>query len=445
MKDIYELLNELNIESSDVEEMEVSEIERERGKRKLMSSLKKRSNHKKKICVAAAVFLAIISTTSIIVENPTWAENIPIIGDLVQKSLVDVNKQYADYINTVGQTKSHEGIDVTFENAVADNNMFTYSFVVKNNNNPIGDPELLADLTMFIKINDKDINMSGTSQCEVVDKNTIKYLRTVNLDGKDLPKYLNVKIDIPEAFNKKGNWGVEFSMNTKDIKKDTFVEKLNNKFNIDNIDFGLDEISISPLSTNIKYYANSTEDNLNMMFLVLDQDNNEIKFANGESRGQNCTNGEAGKIRFSMNYINNGNVSSLKLIPRYRNKDYTPKKIESKKINLDNFAPFEVKLTDNMSININNLTVDNGYLIVKYNYKYLGKNMEESAGVKDLDIKANGTSLAETDDDFAEKYKSKDEKINMYKIDNTKDIEMDFYDRVVQELHENEAITILKK
>ena len=67
------------------------------------------------------------------------------------------------------------------EDAVADNNMFTYSFVVKNNNNPIEDPELLADLTMFIKINDKDINMSGTSWCEVVDKNTIKYLRTVNL------------------------------------------------------------------------------------------------------------------------------------------------------------------------------------------------------------------------------------------------------------------------
>ena len=235
MKDIYELLNELNLDSSDVEEAEVSEIERKRGKRKLMNSVKKRSSHKKKICVAAASLAAIISFTSIIAKNPTWAANIPIIGDLFQQKLVSVNKQYADYINKVGQTKSQDGIDITFEKVVADKNLFTFSFIVKNNNAQIEDPNTLF-IPMTLNINGKDINMSGSSECEVVDKNTVRYLQTVDWDKTELPKNLNVKIDIPEMFNKKGDWGVEFSVDTKEIEQNTYVEKLNKKFIINNMD-----------------------------------------------------------------------------------------------------------------------------------------------------------------------------------------------------------------
>lgn len=98
-----------------------------------------------------------------------------------------------------------------------------------------------------------------------------------------------------------------------------------------------------------------------------------------------------------------------------------------------------------MSINIKDCIVDNGNLIVKYNYKYLGKTIDEHAGKKDLVIKSNGISLEETDNDIAEKYKSKDEKIQMYKIGDTKDIEMEFYDGADKELHENEVLTITKK
>jgi len=47
MKDIYELINETKIDFSEVTEAEVSEIERERGKRKLMQSIKKRNRSKK--------------------------------------------------------------------------------------------------------------------------------------------------------------------------------------------------------------------------------------------------------------------------------------------------------------------------------------------------------------------------------------------------------------
>lgn len=322
MKDIYGLLNELNIDFSDIQEVEVSEIERERGKRKLMSSLKKRENNKKKISVAVAL-IAILSIVSVTVAKPTWANNIPIIGELVQSSLINVNKEYGDYMNTIGQTKSQDGIDVTFENAVVDKNRFIFSFILKNNNATIEDSELLANMTMFLNINGKNINvMDGGYQCEVIDKNTIKYLRIVNWEENDIPNYLNVKIDIPEICDKSGDFGVKFTMNTKDIKKNTYVEKLSKKFNVNDIDFRLEEITITPLTTNIKYYAKSDE-YLRMNFLILDQDNNQVNFVNGESSDKK----EKGKIKFTMNYINNANVSSLKLIPEYYNENYIVKEL----------------------------------------------------------------------------------------------------------------------
>ncbi|BCZ47714.1 hypothetical protein psyc5s11_37810 [Clostridium gelidum] len=437
MKDIYGLLNEVNLDSSDIEEVEVSEIERERGKRKLMGSLKKRKNNKKKISVAVAS-IAIISIVSITVAKPTWAQNIPIIGHLMQNSLINQNGKYSDYMNTIGQTKSQDGIDVTFENAVADKNTFIFSFIVKNNNASIQYAELLANMTMFLNINAKNINMmDGGYQCEVVDKNTIKYLRIVNLEENNIPNYLNVNIDIPEMFDKKGDWGVKFTMNTKDIKKNTYVEKLSNKFKANNIDFGLEEISISPLTTNIKYYAKNDE-SLWMNFLILDQDDNQVKFVNGESSDKK----EKGKIKFSMNYINNANVSSLKLIPEYYNENYIEKERDSKRINLENFSPFEVKLTDKLSIYMENLTVDKGNLIVNYNYKYLGNKIGVSNKVKGFDIKVDGTSVEkETDSDLFEKYETD----RIYKIGNAKDIEMEFYDGATNYLLEDDAFTVTKK
>ena len=48
----------------------------------------------------------------------------------------------------------------------------------------------------------------------------------------------------------------EFSMNTKDIQNNTYVEKLNKTINVQGIDFSLDEITISFRSTEFKedYY-----------------------------------------------------------------------------------------------------------------------------------------------------------------------------------------------
>lgn len=449
MKDIYGLLNEVNLDFSDIKEVEVSEIERERGKRKLMGSLKKKKKNKKKISVAIAS-IAILSIVSITVAKPTWAQNIPIIGHLMQNSLINQNGKYSDYMNTIGQTKSQKGIDVTYETVVVDNNMFTLILSAKDNNAKFYENSSEFNrlyTSVRLNINGKDIDINGTStKNQIVDKNTVQILCKIPLDYKELPENLDVNVDIPIVLNERGDWGTKFSMNTKDIENSNYKEKLSKTINVNGIDFSLNEITISPLTTNIKYDAKCEE--YMMDFLILDQDGNEVKsamlFGMDECEGD-------GKNKFSWTYNNNEKVNSLKIIPRYHDYNYIEKKLGSKKIDLNKFSPFDFNLTDNMSINIENVTVDGEYLIVKHKYKYLGKTVDRMSG-KDLGIRVDGVSLEEIkgsesieNRELIKKYDSNDDYMNIYKIGNAKEIEMEFYDATAHKLLEDEAFTVTKK
>lgn len=444
MKDIYELLNETKIDFSEVTEAEVSEIERERGKRKLMQSIKKK-NKSKKIVGAAAAFLIVV--TSMTAINPAWAKNIPIVGELFQKELVNKNSKYIDYAKVIGKTKVQNGVTVTFESAAVDNNMLSLSFKVKNDNEAIKNPETLF-MPIAVKFNGNAIGTNGSRDCKVVDKNTVKYLDNIDLNEKELPENLNVDIEIKNLFNKEGDWGVKFSMDTKEIKKNTHVVKMDNKFNVNGINFGVNKVTISPLTTNIEYYAESnykcTDERLSLIFLVLDQDGNEVKYIGGSTKDKDCTGGQKGKILFSMNYINTSKVSKLKLIPLYF-KGVKSSKVDSKEVNLDKFSPFKLKVNNNAEIDIENCKVDGEYLIVKYNNKYHGKTIVSPYG-GDIGIKVNGTILKEEEDfNLTEKYRSEGVNTRVYKIGNAKTVEIEAYDTMLKELYEDKAITVENK
>ena len=144
MVDIYEMFNDIEIDENELEEVFVSQLEKERIKKNVKEELYKRnsasnkkSTNKKKMFVAAAGVLMIIS--SVIAVNPALANSVPVIGDLFKRDFVSVNQQYINYIDAIGKTKSCEGIDVTFDAAASDDNKLFLSFIIKNNNREIKD------------------------------------------------------------------------------------------------------------------------------------------------------------------------------------------------------------------------------------------------------------------------------------------------------------------
>lgn len=81
MKDLYELFNEIDIDENEFEEIEVSEIERARVKRNLKKSIHKKNKWKKATIAASCGLISLGILGGLF---PTYARNIPIVGDIIQ-------------------------------------------------------------------------------------------------------------------------------------------------------------------------------------------------------------------------------------------------------------------------------------------------------------------------------------------------------------------------
>lgn len=81
MKNIYELLNDINIDESEFEEMEVSEIEKVRVKSNLKKSIYKKGKWEKATIAASCglISLGIFGTIF-----PSYARDIPVVSNVIQ-------------------------------------------------------------------------------------------------------------------------------------------------------------------------------------------------------------------------------------------------------------------------------------------------------------------------------------------------------------------------
>lgn len=458
MKDIYELLSESNIDISENEEMEVSELERERGKKKLLNSIKKKKRSGEKVAIAASVAI-IIGISSIFVAKPTWASNIPIIGDLIQNNLIEVNSKYKDYIQAVGQTKSDEGIDITFESAIADNNILNLSFVVKNTNESIEDNFVDAMLIpTSLKVNGKSVSTAAGGSFEIIDENTVRVLKNISWEYNELPNKLNMDIEISELFGKTGNWDVNFALDVEEIRKDTYVEKLDKVINANGIDFNLTEVIMTPLTTSIKsYYKYNGGDSENINFIVIDGDGNGVR-QEGYGGGNTML---SKRFEQSYEYTNNVDTKILNIIPFYRkngimNQIENEEKLKPISIDIENFSKANLKINEYLSMDINNVIVDGEYLIVKYSERYLDAKMYTMYlghiyinidGKDALQLQNYNDEYKEKSEELYRKYADKNRynRIEIVKIGDSKDIEIGAYDGSSIEILKDEAFTVTKK
>lgn len=324
MKDIYETLNDTDLDFKDVKDMDVDELEKKRGKKKLMNSIGKQKKSRKKQIVAAS--LAIAAVVSVFTANPALAQNIPFIGDLIQRDLVSINSKYEDYISVIGETNSYNGIDITFENAVVDKNALFLSFTVKSENKITEDINTWSQSGNFaIKINGEDINGSGESSSERIDDNSFKVLRVIDLNYDILPENMNIQL-----LDNERNMDIKFAVKTKDIEAKTTVTEVNKSIIIDGKECFVQSISVSPLVTEIKYYVENpnNDDNYDsLLFNVTNQDGSVLKESTGRSTRNGCDDYIDGRNDYAMKFISTENMESLKLVPKLKGKKYEDKAI----------------------------------------------------------------------------------------------------------------------
>lgn len=275
-REIYELLNNIEIDENDFVEVEVSELERMKIKKKLKKSIKKK-NYKKYV-TAAGIVLSIGMGT--ITMQPALAYNIPILGDLLLDREIK-NNIYKDYAEIIGETKEHGGVKVTLNSAVIDENKLAVSFDVYDEKGRITEdnPEIFAiGIRSGLYINGYEYFGTGSGDWEIIDNKHFKRVYYYDLGDKKYDEEVEINIINKEILGVKADFGFKFKLNKRKINEasivlDNITEKNEylEKINKGNRYIDIKKISKTPLGMTILGVNKEIDD-----LKVLDSKGNEI-------------------------------------------------------------------------------------------------------------------------------------------------------------------------
>lgn len=227
-KNIYELLNDVNLDLEELNNEEFNDIDKTTVKKRIIKKLNK--NTYKKYSVIASVL--IISICFLNKDFVSYAkEIIEDVGYKISKALY-LPYDLDDYTDVINKSVTKNGIELILNDVVLNNDEINFTYTAKSHKKleEIGYNDLLVT---EISINNKDISVLGGSGIDYIDEYTAKTIMTASLFGIDkneLKGKVNVKIKY-ELWNEgkaKGRpWVFEFEANGKQLALDTEEVNIN--------------------------------------------------------------------------------------------------------------------------------------------------------------------------------------------------------------------------
>lgn len=272
MKDIYELINDIDIDEAQIEIMEVSELEKAKAKNNLKKSIKKEKKWKKNL-VAAVLLCSLIGGTGVVgIMNPAYAAEIPIVGDIfrfLDNGRTGAYDKYKEYADAIGAVKESNGVKVTIKEAVFDGKTLTYTYEIESNKD-LGETPFLNANGPSISIKDYNGSLRGTSGVKKVSDNVYvgKDEYTLDDERKSIDFELNFTGigDMSSESNKtvEGNWN--FKINIKAL--DSIKQPINKKLEQKGIKLNIESISKTPASFTLTYSQEVPKELLKKYFIV---------------------------------------------------------------------------------------------------------------------------------------------------------------------------------
>ncbi|AOY77527.1 DUF4179 domain-containing protein [Clostridium formicaceticum] len=173
MKNIYQLLQEIEVDQLEMreveKEVEVTELERARTKNRLKQSIRKNKGwNSKRIIAAVLVSLVIGGTAYIGITDPAYAAGIPIIGDIfrfLDNGRTGVYDLYKENANGINISKESNGIQITVKDAIFDGKTITYTYEI-NTDKDLGEHPIIGLGSSFSIVN----YIGGLGGSEQVEK-----------------------------------------------------------------------------------------------------------------------------------------------------------------------------------------------------------------------------------------------------------------------------------
>ncbi|AFS79482.1 hypothetical protein Curi_c24870 [Gottschalkia acidurici 9a] len=294
-KDIYKLLNEVNIDGEEFEDIDlnIDEIRIRKLKKNLRKDLGvKRLSKKAKyaLSIAGGVIICIAWIGIMSVKNPAFAKEIPVLNSIVQRLIENYGYKgdYETYAEVIGQTQYDKGISITLNEVVYDESEVIITYTIKSDKKieELGE-NFISNLYESIKINGSFSGFSGASSTsEQIDEHTMIAFVEYQMGLEKLPDKFDMDINIKEIFDIKGKWKFSFKLSKEEILKEQKTFDVDIVKNFEGTDVRISKVSFSPLSTNIKLdgkkYENMNDLNSHFGFfeydywLLFDDNGNEI-------------------------------------------------------------------------------------------------------------------------------------------------------------------------
>lgn len=329
MKDIYELLNDIDIDEKELEEIEASEIEKEKVKRNVKQSIrtkKKMGNWKKG--VAAASILVGLSVATLGIGFPTYAGGLPIVGDIfrfLDNGRTGLYENYKEFSTELNMTRESNGVKVTINDAVFDGRTITITYSIESDKD-LGEKPNIFGYPQVMGFN----GGGGSSQVTKVGEK--KYVGMTTMSGNSSKRLdvANVWWDI-EAINMyeekksiKGNWNFALTLKAMDSKE----IKVNRVSENELIKVNIDKMEVTPMSFIVFYNQEESKalrsiwDSADVELEIKDDLGN--KYA-GEGNGGTSTVAEPHKSSWSSTFQKlNENATKLIVTPRVQLRVHTP-------------------------------------------------------------------------------------------------------------------------
>lgn len=263
MKDIYDLLNYVEVDLEEYDENQLNDLERKNIKKKLHHDIKNKRYNFRKISKYVAISLAILTLIGIATfkVNPTFARTIPLIGTLIKNSYGYNTNEFDKYTSVINKTIEKNGLKVTLDEVVLDDNNLIIASTFKSNEK-LPKSSVPATMSLQLFINGKRINVSGGGGgSKFVDDYTYVAVDKLNVSNVKIPNNVSIKIvyenfviyqeDQKDFKTINGPWEFEFNVSKNEIQNKTNTIKINKNLKFKDIDMDIKNITITPISTTI--------------------------------------------------------------------------------------------------------------------------------------------------------------------------------------------------
>lgn len=374
MKDVYELLNDVDIDLSQYEEVKLTDIEKKRIKKRVHQNLKVSIIPKVSKVIAAVLCVLVVAGFTLAKTAPTFAEGIPVVGKIIKHITGYDYAEFDKYTSVINKDVDKSGVTATLNEVMLDENQLRIASTFKSDVKFEG----MSALVRFpeIYINGKYLNVGGGATGQFLDSNTYLNVDTIDIHNVKVPDNISMKVVYNEVqiLDEKGNenkkitgpWVFEFNVSKSEIEKNTKVIKLNNTVAFSNINMNLKELRITPLTTNLTYKLKGDK---SANFIIKDDKGNEL-IEEGSGYG---TDGLIGGIKGEYEgYSNFSAVSKeakkLYIIPYYNylnNKNGEGKLTKTEPVKWNNEA-VTLKQDDKNKIIISKIQRKDGKVYVDY-------------------------------------------------------------------------------